>query len=168
MNDWKLRDLLATSRRALMADLRMARDRHWLQIAIDLSRRCQPSVTAFSVGAVIIDAEGAEIARGYSREADPHVHAEESALSKVDPGDPRLRRATIYSSLEPCSTRKSRPRACTDLILSAGIPRVVFAWREPAVFVDCQGAERLRAAGVTVVEIDDLAERAREVNAHLR
>lgn len=116
---------------------------------------------------MIVDAEGAEIARGYSRETDPRVHAEESALSKIDPDDPRLRQATIYSSLEPCSTRRSRPLSCTDLILAAGIRRVVFAWREPTVFVDCQGAEKLRAAGVTIVEIDDLVERVRKVNAHL-
>ncbi|MGH8896714.1 MAG: dihydrofolate reductase family protein [Egibacteraceae bacterium] len=144
-----------------------AEDRRWLQAAIDLSRQCAPSTTAFSVGAVIVDTEGAEMARGYSRETEPRVHAEESALRKIAPDDPRLRRATIYSALEPCSMRRSRPLACTDLILSAGIQRVVFAWREPSVFVDCQGAEKLRAAGVSVVEIDDLAEQVREVNAHL-
>lgn len=150
-----------------MTDTEWARDRRWLQVAIGLSQQCLPSTAAFSVGSVIGDAEGAEIARGYSRETDPRVHAEESALSKIDPDDPRLRQATIYSSLEPCSTRRSRPLSCTDLILAAGIRRVVFAWREPTVFVDCQGAEKLRAAGVTIVEIDDLVERVRKVNAHL-
>ena len=41
------------------------------------------------------------------------------------------------------------------------------AWREPLLFVDCHGAEELAAAGVTVLEIPELAERAREPNAHL-
>jgi diaminohydroxyphosphoribosylaminopyrimidine deaminase/5-amino-6-(5-phosphoribosylamino)uracil reductase len=41
------------------------------------------------------------------------------------------------------------------------------AWREPALFVDGHGAEELAAAGVTVLEIPELAERAREPNAHL-
>lgn len=143
------------------------RDRYWLGIACDLARLCPPSRTAFSVGAVIVSAEGEELARGYSRETDPHVHAEEAALAKLDPADLRLATATVYSSLEPCGRRKSRPRTCAELIIAAGIRRVVYAWREPAVFVEATGAARLAAAGVTLVEIGDLADRARRPNAHL-
>ncbi|MGH9214318.1 MAG: deaminase [Acidimicrobiales bacterium] len=142
-------------------------DRRWLEHAIEHSRRCLPSTAAFSVGAVVVDAEGAPIASGYSREGDPRDHAEEAALAKLPSDDPRLATATIYSSLEPCSIRASRPRTCTELILAAGIRRVVFAWREPAVFVDCEGAAILRRAGVDVVEIPELAGRVRDINAHL-
>lgn len=148
---------------------RMARDdRHWMRLAIELAYRCPPSDSAYSVGAIIVGESGEEIARGYSRETDPQVHAEESALAKVDRADPRLTTATIYSTLEPCSQRKSRPTSCTQHILDAGIPRVVIAWREPSLFVaDCQGQEMLTAAGVEVIEMDDLAAEARAVNAHL-
>ncbi|GAA1803214.1 dihydrofolate reductase family protein [Planosporangium flavigriseum] len=142
-------------------------DRHWLEAAIGEARRCPPAWTAFSVGAVIVDAAGREIVRGYSRETDPHVHAEEAALAKVDPADPRLAGATIYSSLEPCSLRKSRPAPCATLIRAAGIPRVVYAWREPTLFVDGRGAEDLEAAGVEVVQVPELVDEARAVNAHL-
>lgn len=143
-------------------------DRGWLQRAIDLARRCPPSSTAFSVGAVIVDAAGRELAWGYSREQDPHVHAEESALSKLAKDDPRLSTATIYSSLEPCTVRKSRPRTCTRLIVAARLARVVFAWREPALFVaDCRGAESLAEAGIEVIECTELATEARRVNSHL-
>jgi pyrimidine deaminase RibD-like protein len=69
--------------------------------------------------------------------------------------------------MEPCSTRASRPRSCTQLILEAGIARVVFAWREPTLFVEGRGAELLAAAGVEVVEVPQLAESAREANQHL-
>jgi diaminohydroxyphosphoribosylaminopyrimidine deaminase / 5-amino-6-(5-phosphoribosylamino)uracil reductase len=142
-------------------------DRKWMEMAIDLARQCPPKASAYSVGAIIVDEGGQEIARGYSRETDDHVHAEEAALAKVQ-GDQRLRTATIYSTLEPCSERKSRPRSCTQLILDAGIPRVVMAWREPSLFVaDCQGYEQLTSAGVTVVELHELAEHARAVNSHL-
>ncbi|WP_017587435.1 cytidine/deoxycytidylate deaminase family protein [Nocardiopsis ganjiahuensis] len=144
-----------------------AADRFWLTAAVRLSRSCPPSDTAFSVGAVVVSAEGRVLGEGYSRRDDPHDHAEEVALRGIDPEDPRLAGATIYTSLEPCSVRASRPRSCTDLILSTPIPRVVLAWREPALFVDCDGAERLTAAGRTVVERPDLAEGVREVNAHL-
>jgi 5-amino-6-(5-phosphoribosylamino)uracil reductase len=141
----------------------------WMRVAIELSRQCPPSETAYSVGAVVVGADGEEITRGFSREGgDDKVHAEESALGKIDPSDPRLRTATIYSTLEPCSVRASRPSPCAELIRSAGIGRVVLAWREPALFVaDCQGVELLEAAGVTVLETPGLAEEARAVNAHL-
>lgn len=139
-------------------------DGHWLARAVELSRNCPPSTTAFSVGAVIVDETGEEIATGYSRETDDTVHAEEAALAKLAPDDARLATATIYSSLEPCSVRKSRPRPCARLILDAGIRRVVFTYREPSTFVVGEGAEELTAAGVTVVERPELTAEVREIN----
>lgn len=145
-----------------------AADETWMRRAIDLSRLCPPSEMAFSVGAVIVDAAGNEIANGYSRETDLHVHAEESALGKLAADDARLGSATIYSTLEPCAKRRSRPRTCTELVLAAGIPRVVIAWREPDLFVsDVDGVEILRTAGVSVVELPHMSPAAREANAHL-
>ncbi len=145
-----------------------AGDRKWMKLAIQLAHRCPPKESAYSVGAVIVDEHGQEISRGYSRETDASVHAEEAALAKVSPDDPRLKTATIYSTLEPCSQRKSRPRTCTQLILAAGIPRVVMAWREPSLFVDdCQGYELLSEAGVEVVDLPGFADSARAVNSHL-
>ncbi|WP_179816307.1 dihydrofolate reductase family protein [Allostreptomyces psammosilenae] len=143
-------------------------DARWLREAVELARRCPPSSTAFSVGAVVVAVDGTVLATGYSREGgDDRVHAEEAALAKVAPGDPRLAGATLYSSLEPCSVRKSRPRSCSRLILDAGIRRVVYAWREPVLFVDGAGDEELTAAGVRVRRIEELSALAMEPNAHL-
>ncbi|MGH3786155.1 MAG: deaminase [Pseudonocardiaceae bacterium] len=142
-------------------------DRRRLKQAIELAQACPPSLTAFSVGAVIAEVSGTVIATGYSRETEPHDHAEEVALAKLDRGDSRLDGATLYSSLEPCSTRASRPRSCTELILATPISRIVFAWREPDLFVNCQGAELLRAAGREVVEVPELADSVRRTNQHL-
>ncbi|MBV6701134.1 dCMP deaminase [Kitasatospora aureofaciens] len=146
----------------------MTTDLDHLRRAVELSRRCPPSETAFSVGAVIVGADGEVLAEGYSREVDAHNHAEEAALGKLPAGDPRLRGATVYSSLEPCGRRASRPVPCARLIIAAGVPRVVVAWREPDLFVtDCQGTALLEAAGIEVVELPELAAEARAVNAHL-
>ncbi len=185
-------------------------DMHWLLEAISLSRRCVPSATAFSVGAVLVAADGTVLSAGFSRERDPREHAEESALARlgmpgdrtagVRTGDVRtggdrtggdrtaggqpagatgcrsgagpvtaadLAGATMYSSLEPCASRASRPVPCADLIIASGIGRVVIAWHEPPIFVPGGGAARLREAGLTVMVIPELAAAAQAVNAHL-
>jgi 5-amino-6-(5-phosphoribosylamino)uracil reductase len=146
-------------------------DQRFLRWAVEMSRLCPPSDSAFSVGAVVVGEDGEVLATGFSREQEDQDHAEEVALRKLAPRrlgpDPRLRHATLYSSLVPCGARASRPVTCVQHIVAAGIPRVVFAWREPPLFTEGEGAEQLRAAGVSVTEIGDLAERARAVNAHL-
>jgi diaminohydroxyphosphoribosylaminopyrimidine deaminase / 5-amino-6-(5-phosphoribosylamino)uracil reductase len=151
-------------------------DRQWLRAAIELSRRSPPSPTAYSVGALLVGADGSVISTGYSRETGPADHAEEVALARIGlPGesaDPSQAAAliagtTLYSSLEPCSVRASRPIPCADLIVASGIDRVVIAWREPPILAPGGGAARLRAAGVHVVVVPELAASAREVNAHL-
>lgn len=146
-----------------------AADRHWLALACDLAAHCPPSTTAFSVGAVVVAADGTELARGHSREAgDPVVHAEEAALAKLDPADPRLTTATVYSSLEPCARRASRPRPCARLILDAGVRRVVTAWREPDTFVPgADGSGVLAAGGADVVVLPEYEDRAKAPNRHL-
>jgi riboflavin-specific deaminase-like protein len=141
-------------------------DQRFLRWAVELSRRCPRSATAFSVGAVVVGENGEVLATGFSREQEDHDHAEEVALRKLGP-DPRLRHATLYSSLVPCGARASRPVTCVQHIVAAGIPRVVFAWREPPVFTGGEGAGQLQAAGVAVTEVPDLAGRARAINAHL-
>ncbi|SOD58251.1 diaminohydroxyphosphoribosylaminopyrimidine deaminase [Streptomyces zhaozhouensis] len=141
--------------------------RRRLRETLELARRSPPSPTAFAVGAVIVAADGTRMATGYSRETHPTDHAEEAALAKLAADDPRLVGAVLYSSLEPCGQRASRPTTCAELIIAAGIPTVVYAWREPPLFVTAAGDHRLRAAGVTVLEEPALAAEAREINRAL-
>ncbi|MFF2927182.1 deaminase [Streptomyces celluloflavus] len=143
-------------------------DLRWIRRAIDLAALCPPAAGAYSVGAVIVGEDGTELAAGYSRETDLREHAEEAALAKLPADDPRLAGATIYSTLEPCSQRRSPRTPCAQRILASGIPRVVIAWREPSLFVaDCVGYEQLVGAGVTVVELPELTASAKAVNSHL-
>ncbi|MEU6221718.1 dihydrofolate reductase family protein [Streptomyces sp. NPDC047022] len=149
--------------------LASAADRRWLETACELAAQCPPSETAFSVGAVIVAADGTELARAHSREGgDPVVHAEEAALAKLDAADPRLAGATVYSSLEPCARRASRPAPCSRLILDAGVRRVVTAWREPDTFVkSADGNAVLVAEGADVVLLPGYEALAKAPNAHL-
>jgi diaminohydroxyphosphoribosylaminopyrimidine deaminase / 5-amino-6-(5-phosphoribosylamino)uracil reductase len=139
-------------------------DRHWLAEAIELSRRCPPTDTAFCVGAILIGASGQVVAQAYSRQADPKDHAEEAALRTAAALGADLREATLYSSLEPCLRRASRPAPCAELILHGEVRRVVFAWREPPIFQPGGGAAWLAEHGVEVIELGDLAAAARAVN----
>ncbi|WP_327344874.1 dihydrofolate reductase family protein [Streptomyces europaeiscabiei] len=145
-------------------------DRHWLALACELAAECPPSQTAFSVGAVVVAEDGTELARGHSREGgDPVAHAEEAALAKLGPTDPRLASATVYSSLEPCARRASRPAPCARLVLDAGVRRVVTAWREPDTFVEdaAVGNAVLSAEGAEVVVLPEYEGRAKAPNTHL-
>lgn len=141
-------------------------DRFWLEQAINLSRRCPPSLTAFSVGALVVG-DGRVLATGFSREERAHDHAEEVAIRRAQEAGASLGSAVLYSSLEPCASRASGRRACCDRIAEAGLRRVVFACEEPPIFVPGQGAARLRELGVEVVQLANLAPAVREINAHL-
>jgi diaminohydroxyphosphoribosylaminopyrimidine deaminase/5-amino-6-(5-phosphoribosylamino)uracil reductase len=147
-----------------VADQRSS-DRRWLRAAIELSRLCPPSDAAYSVGAILVGRDGREYSRGYSRDDAPWLHAEESALAKPAAVRADLSGATMYTSMEPCSTRRSGPRTCTDLIIAAGLTRVVLALREPPVFVQCVGLESLASAGVEVVTIMEFGPEVAAVNA---
>ena len=111
-------------------------DHRLLREAIAISRNAQPSQEAFSVGSVIARRNGSILTTGYSRERGGHSHAEQIAIEKAAELNIELHDATLYTSLEPCSIRKSGLGACVTRIVQAGIRRVVFAMREPPVFVE--------------------------------
>lgn len=137
-----------------------------LRAAIEESRKCTPDMGSYCVGAVVITADGARFT-GYTHETSPTHHAEQEALKKAVEAGAELRGATIYASMEPCTTRKSEPKSCTQLILEYGLKRVVFACYEPSKFVRCEGACTLRAAGVDVRVYPDLADEVLQINKHL-
>lgn len=137
-----------------------------LMRAIDISENCPPSKTAFSVGC-IVKTRGGEMFAGYSRETSPLNHAEEEAIIKAHVAGADLEGATLYSSMEPCSTRASKPVSCSEIIIREKIGRVVYAYREPDHFVRCEGTAMLRRADIEVCVMPLFAPRVILVNAHL-
>ncbi len=163
--------LLRSSRAGDMAVLEYAlrytsEDYANLEESIVLAENCPRSHSAYSVGALLITTDGQRFT-GYSRESAPNNHAEEEAILKAQQAGCSLRGATIYSSMGPCSTRKSKPLSCSGLICRHGMRRVVFATYEPSNFVQCCGEQTLKNAGIEVTVIPELAERALAVNAHI-
>jgi len=123
-------------------------DRAWMERALELARRgwgtTHPNPM---VGAVIVE-NGAEAARGWHAR-DGGEHAEAAALR--DLGRAPRSGATLYATLEPCST-DGRTGACTEAIARAGVRRVVVGARDPNPAHAGAGIERLRAAGVEVLD----------------
>jgi diaminohydroxyphosphoribosylaminopyrimidine deaminase/5-amino-6-(5-phosphoribosylamino)uracil reductase len=99
------------------------------------------------VGAVIVDERGRIVGRGFHT-YEGKKHAEVLAIEEAGES---ARGNTLYINLEPCS-HTGRTGPCADAVIAAGIHRVVAAMRDPNPLVAGKGFERMRAAGVDVVE----------------
>jgi diaminohydroxyphosphoribosylaminopyrimidine deaminase / 5-amino-6-(5-phosphoribosylamino)uracil reductase len=97
-----------------------------------------------AVGAVIVSGR-AIIAKGWHRAAG-NPHAEIQALNRARQ---RARGATLYITLEPCSTQGRTP-ACTGAIIEAGIKRVVYGATDPNPKHSGRAAALLSGAGIEV------------------
>jgi len=97
------------------------------------------------VGAVIVE-DGKIVAEGYHARAG-QAHAEVQALRAL--GRIPAAGATLYVTLEPCSTT-GRTGACTDAIMEAGLRRVVVGAEDPNPAHAGKGLELLRAQGIEV------------------
>ena len=94
------------------------------------------------VGAVVAKG-GRVIGEGrHKRAGGPHAEAAALAACKQSP-----RGATVYVTLEPCST-PGRVGACTDALAAAGVARVVWACRDPNPANAGRAARILRRAGI--------------------
>ncbi len=115
-----------------------------------------------AVGAVLVDDSLKLLAEGWhQRFGGPHAEVEAIANA-----GPQAAGATLYLTLEPCC-HQGKTGPCTEVILRAGIRRVVVAARDPNPKVDGKGIAALRAAGVEVEE-GLLAEETRELTAPFR
>lgn len=133
--------------------------RRCLQLARNGRQNAKPNPM---VGAVIVSADGHIIGEGY------HVrcgegHAEVNAFASVRKEDePKLKDATIYVSLEPCSHYGKTP-PCADLIIRKGVRRCVVGCVDPFAKVHGRGIKKLRDAGIEVT-VGVLEDECRQLN----
>ena len=103
-----------------------------------------------SVGCVLVQ-NGKIIGGGHTQPGDGNPHAEVMALRDAAACHASTRGATAYVTLEPCSHIGTTP-PCTNVLIEAGIARVVCGIRDPNPEIDGRGYAQLRAAGIEVVE----------------
>ncbi|MBO9618630.1 MAG: bifunctional diaminohydroxyphosphoribosylaminopyrimidine deaminase/5-amino-6-(5-phosphoribosylamino)uracil reductase RibD [Niabella sp.] len=102
------------------------------------------------VGAVLVH-DDTIIGEGYHQHYG-EAHAEVHCINNALKSHPELvSQSTLYVSLEPCSHFGKTP-PCADLIIKHQIPKVVIGCRDSFVAVNGRGVEKLRNAGIEVVE----------------
>lgn len=116
--------------------------------ALDLARRGPAHGPNPRVGCVLLSPDGAVLAEGWHKGAGT-PHAEAAAVAAAQGSGADLRGATAVVTLEPCN-HTGRTPPCADLLIAAGIARVVFSVDDPNPLA-AGGATRLRGAGIDVV-----------------
>src|SRR5205823_3686815 len=97
------------------------------------------------VGVVIVK-NGKIVVTGYRGESGTGDHGEYCALKKLSEAD--VQGATVYTTLEPCSTRKPPKKSCTQRLIESKVARVVYgiADKHESVY----GHASLAEAGIVI------------------
>jgi len=125
----------------------MKKDSQYMLKCLQLAEHGRGEVEPNPMVGCVIVAGGRIIGKGWHQRYGG-AHAEVEALR--DAGA-KARDATLYVSLEPCNHFGKTP-SCTESIIDAGVRKVVIGMPDPNPDVAGNGAQRLREAGVTVVE----------------
>ncbi len=120
-------------------------DAFWMAEALALAKRGIGFTSPNPMVGAIVVREGVAVGSGWHRKCGG-PHAEVEAFRSLS--DPELARgATLYVTLEPCSTFGRTPPCC-DAILSHGVKRVVVGCADPNPKHAGRGLELLRNHGV--------------------
>ena len=138
----------------------------FMQSALQLAKRGYGATSPNPmVGAVLVKG-GKIIGRGWHRRAGL-PHAEIEALRDAQKRSHHPRGATLYVTLEPCSTHGRTP-PCTEAIIAAGIKRIVVGATDPNPKHAGRAFKILRRAGIEVVHgmLADECEKLNEAFNH--
>jgi diaminohydroxyphosphoribosylaminopyrimidine deaminase/5-amino-6-(5-phosphoribosylamino)uracil reductase len=133
----------------------------YMRLAFRLARRGYGTTSPNPmVGAVVVKG-GKIIGSGWHHRAG-EPHGEIEAIRDAARRGNSVKGATLYVTLEPCSTHGRTP-PCTDAILKAGIKHVIIGATDPNPRHRGKGFEILRRGGVKVIG-GVLAEECQQLN----
>lgn len=137
------------------------RDEFWMRRALVLARRGLGSTSPNPMVGAVLVLGGRLLGEGWHHRAGL-PHAEIEAFADAARRGHSVAGATLYVTLEPCSTHGRTP-PCTDAILKGKVGRVVVASIDPNPRHAGRGLQRLEAAGIRVTS-GVLKERAVALN----
>jgi|GEM_PF-806251 len=146
---------------------KLSSERQFMQIAVDemlQSRSEHTNKFDPMVGTVLVDKRGKLLAKAHRGTFSAGEHAEFTVLEKLVPGiDPSG--CTLFTTLEPCTTRKSPKVSCARRIVNKHIGRVIIGISDPNPEIHGQGIQLLLDNGVKVEFFDsDLVEQIVDAN----
>jgi pyrimidine deaminase RibD-like protein len=162
-----LREVLAI----LRDDLRLvtAAERRYMELAIQESRRCsaEDSRPRPRVGVVVVTRRNV-LATAFRGQEKAGEHAEFFALENRL-RDVSVAGASVYTTLEPCTTRNHPKIPCAQRLIERKVTRVVVGMLDPDPRITGRGVMMLRDANIDVELFPgDLAAQVEDLNREFR